>query len=318
MLRIIAFILLLTPAFAAPVQILGGDSIGPDPNFTDNTGGFSAVQDGPNNIGHPAVLVSLTGREILTEFRMIGFGVPSSPSLGSLRFDNFAYQLDFWRLPDYLAGDAPAFSVNPIPSFMLDVEISTGYIVPVPSFGNSGVGGNNADTYDFVFDLTSFPALSSPLVAGDWVIGIQSHHVIADSGGLRTSGSTSLEGLIPYFSRDSIPRGILGDQDPSNVSVHWGINVSGRVFFPGDFNQDGAVDGQDFAIWEDRYGIDAGGDADGDGDTDGADFLIWQQNNGHSETVALSVIVAVGLPSCLLIGAMLWRKKKRKKKKKKT
>ena len=52
-----------------------------------------------------------------------------------------------------------------------------------------------------------------------------------------------------------------------------------------DFNGDGIIDLDDFAIWQAHVGITSGasvldGDADGDGDVDGADFLFWQRNVG--------------------------------------
>ncbi len=53
-----------------------------------------------------------------------------------------------------------------------------------------------------------------------------------------------------------------------------------------DFNGDGVIDLDDFAIWQAHVGITSGasvldGDADGDGDVDGADFLFWQRNVGQ-------------------------------------
>lgn len=53
------------------------------------------------------------------------------------------------------------------------------------------------------------------------------------------------------------------------------------VFLPGDFNEDGVVDGLDLAIWEDNYGLTDIGDADDDDDTDGSDFLVWQHHLGE-------------------------------------
>lgn len=47
---------------------------------------------------------------------------------------------------------------------------------------------------------------------------------------------------------------------------------------PGDFDDDGDVDGVDLAEWKDDFGVNGDSDADQDGDTDGADFLVWQQN----------------------------------------
>ncbi|MBL9161758.1 MAG: hypothetical protein JNL18_03345 [Planctomycetaceae bacterium] len=50
----------------------------------------------------------------------------------------------------------------------------------------------------------------------------------------------------------------------------------------GDFNLDGAVDGDDLAVWETGFGMASGasfrdGDNDRDGDVDGADFLAWHR-----------------------------------------
>ncbi len=48
-----------------------------------------------------------------------------------------------------------------------------------------------------------------------------------------------------------------------------------------DFSRDGVVDGEDFLIWQQNFGLSNGGtrddgDADDDGDVDGEDFLVWQ------------------------------------------
>ena len=51
---------------------------------------------------------------------------------------------------------------------------------------------------------------------------------------------------------------------------------------PGDFNNDGMIDGTDLAAWDENYGETLAdleqGDANSDGMVDGADFLVWQQN----------------------------------------
>jgi hypothetical protein len=52
---------------------------------------------------------------------------------------------------------------------------------------------------------------------------------------------------------------------------------------PGDFDGNGLVNGDDFAIWQMNFptASDAmlgDGDADADGDVDGADFVVWQTN----------------------------------------
>jgi hypothetical protein len=60
---------------------------------------------------------------------------------------------------------------------------------------------------------------------------------------------------------------------------------------PGDFDNDGDVDGADLDVWEQSFAVDVDADADGDGDSDGNDFLVWQQNfTGAPATGAASAI----------------------------
>ena len=73
---------------------------------------------------------------------------------------------------------------------------------------------------------------------------------------------------------------------------------------PGDFDEDGDVDGFDLVDWEQHYGIDDGADADNDGDSDGADFLIWQRNYTGPGTLAATTVVPEPT-SILLIATML-------------
>ncbi|MCA9260616.1 MAG: PEP-CTERM sorting domain-containing protein [Planctomycetales bacterium] len=67
----------------------------------------------------------------------------------------------------------------------------------------------------------------------------------------------------------------------------------------GDFDNDGDVDGADYALWQAAFGENASGDADGDGDSDGFDFLTWQrQFSGPASAVASA---AVPEPTSLLL-----------------
>lgn len=75
---------------------------------------------------------------------------------------------------------------------------------------------------------------------------------------------------------------------------------------PGDFNQNGAVDGDDLAQWEGDYGVNADSDADGDGDSDGFDFLVWQQNyTGSSPLAAASAVPEPSTVILLVVGCTL-------------
>ena len=48
----------------------------------------------------------------------------------------------------------------------------------------------------------------------------------------------------------------------------------------GDFDNNGAVDGNDLAVWKTAFGSTNGADADGDGDSDGQDYLAWHATSG--------------------------------------
>ena len=76
---------------------------------------------------------------------------------------------------------------------------------------------------------------------------------------------------------------------------------------PGDFDDDGDVDGSDLSAWSTSFGPGDGADADNDGDSDGADFLAWQRNLGSgvaSVTTALPEAGAVPEPSTLALIAL--------------
>ncbi|MBN1851573.1 MAG: hypothetical protein JW829_02580, partial [Pirellulales bacterium] len=57
-----------------------------------------------------------------------------------------------------------------------------------------------------------------------------------------------------------------------------------------DFDNDGDVDGSDFVIWQNSFGVDDGGDANGDGCTDKKDLLRWQGEFGHVNSTASAII----------------------------
>jgi hypothetical protein len=70
-----------------------------------------------------------------------------------------------------------------------------------------------------------------------------------------------------------------------------GWSVPNELIYPdiagGDFDADGDVDGDDFLIWQARFGGPGPqGDADQDGDVDGDDFLIWQNQFGSGAGAA--------------------------------
>ncbi len=83
------------------------------------------------------------------------------------------------------------------------------------------------------------------------------------------------------------------------------IIPSPPTFDPGDFEEDGDVDGMDLVIWQNNFRLNAAGDADNDLDTDGRDFLIWQRNYTGPLLTATSVAVPEPSAIMLLVGSVL-------------
>jgi autotransporter-associated beta strand protein len=87
--------------------------------------------------------------------------------------------------------------------------------------------------------------------------------------------------------------------DISWRAIYGANSISLVSTFGADFNEDGAVDAADLAIWQGGYGTETGatkldGDSDNDGDVDGRDFLAWQR---QLTSVSPSSAVAVPEPS---------------------
>jgi T5SS/PEP-CTERM-associated repeat protein len=89
--------------------------------------------------------------------------------------------------------------------------------------------------------------------------------------------------LTGTFSSLSLP--VLSGGKMWNTSQLYATGVLSVIaaIVPGDFDNDGDVDGADFVAWQTNLPKPNGatlaqGDADGDGDVDGADFVVWQTN----------------------------------------
>jgi len=236
----LVFVVVLFGAQASAVTYLEGDTIGPDSTLTDDTGGFTAVRNGATNLGQPAVLLHLEGWELLEEFRVVVWGLANSE--GVLTMDTFSYNLFIWELADYLNEAAPTYTVflGPPPSvtFTQPDPNDADVVVPDTVFGNAGVAGNNADTYDFSHDLTVLTTVpgdtlfDEPFEEGDWIFAYQSLNAPPTSGFLKVSGSTSTTQPIPYFcGPQQEARDVLGGQDPNDIGAHWGISVGARSGF---------------------------------------------------------------------------------------
>ena len=78
---------------------------------------------------------------------------------------------------------------------------------------------------------------------------------------------------------------------------------------PGDYNQNGVVDGDDLANWKAGFGTIGNatltqGDGDGDLDVDGADFLVWQRQVGSGPTSTGAAIPEPMTASIAFVGSL--------------
>jgi hypothetical protein len=68
-----------------------------------------------------------------------------------------------------------------------------------------------------------------------------------------------------------------------NADFGWQMNALARKRPFADFDEDGDVDGNDLALWQDRAGTWIGmNDANGDDFLTGTDFLLWQRQFGET------------------------------------
>jgi hypothetical protein len=297
------------PTQAHHSHFVDGDPIGTNNATTNNSGGYSAEKQAGVNLGQPAIQVTLSGDELLTEFRVIVFGVANE--VGNLRFDRFDYHLDVWQRSNYFAGLAPQFQVDIGNPFNVNlIPAGPNRILPSTQFGNAGAAGDNAPTYDFRFDLANLPTsnpFDSPLAAGEWVFGFQSWHDADVNGALRVSASNTGPGPLPLFSRDSSdPRGILGGQDPNNISVYWGISLAAipentSPHLLGDFSGDGLVSAADYVVWRDNLGASNESalkfNGDGLNGVDIGDYQLWRRNYSKVTATGSGNAAAVAEPA---------------------
>ena len=137
-----AFLICVSAVRAQQTFPVDGDPIGADTSTTDHAGGFTAVEYIGVNLGQPAVQVTLNGEELLTDLRVIVFGLPSRLRISF--FNQFDYHLDVWRSSDYFAGATPQFRVElGQPSNIGLIPAGADQVVPSSQFGTSGISGGN-------------------------------------------------------------------------------------------------------------------------------------------------------------------------------
>jgi hypothetical protein len=76
-----------------------------------------------------------------------------------------------------------------------------------------------------------------------------------------------------------------------------------------DFNEDTAVDGRDFLIWQRNFGAEGGvgqGDANDTGTINAADLAVWERQFGAGIAPAPSLVVPEPTAAWLLLGFVSW------------
>jgi autotransporter-associated beta strand protein len=146
--------------------------------------------------------------------------------------------------------------------------------------------------------------------------------VLLSSGGLLDLNFGGSPDVVDSLFIDGVaqPVGIWGAVGSGAEFTSSLLTGSGRLqvmstivpAIPGDFDDDGDVDGDDLTQWQDDFGVNADSDADEDGDSDGRDFLIWQRNyTGAGALTASAVAVpepgAIGLTLAALLFGFSFR-----------
>lgn len=107
--------------------------------------------------------------------------------------------------------------------------------------------------------------------------------------------------------------------DPNSLSFQYRRTADGKVFDgifefvttgpDADFDGDGDIDGSDFLIWQQGFGLagqtdNSNGDADGNGVVDGLDVTAWETQYGTSPLIAVSAVVPEPTTGTLLALAL--------------
>jgi hypothetical protein len=261
---------------------------------------------------------------------------PSSSQIGA-QFGKFGSGLDvtpidFGSSPSgvYADGSVPLFPSGPDPSLTVEgwfrfdnLDSEFGYLIDKWRFDNNGYllrrwetneirfsVGNGINSVEAGVGVDLFGGANPLIPLNEWVHIAGTWNATEDAVSLYVNGQ-----LIDYatFPNLQITNNVnaftnIGDRATSLYGGHDGqidgVRISNIAYdfgrFPGDFDGNGVVDGDDLAKWQNDYGPNRGSDADYDNDSDGRDFLIWQRNAGQPILAPLtSQLTSVPEPSSI-------------------
>ena len=195
---------------------------------------------------------------------------------------------------DLTGGDA--FILNDFPEQNADLHFY---------YGTDGAGLAKDESYVINFTGPGSIAVDSAGIRvheigadySSWFDEARTYQQLWEMGILQANGLSGVDGET--FEEFFMVENALGEDDYTLISL------LGANFLPGDFDKNGAVDGNDFLTWQANFPTESGatqadGDANGDGAVDGNDFLLWQANFGSAAGGGSGVVPEPAAASLLL------------------